>query len=742
MKDSSKTKAHLIEELAGLRERVAELELAGPKESEERYRAIFEQAADSIVLVDAETGELVEFNDRAYENLGYTREEFARLRIHDFEAIETAEEVEKHIEKIAKEGSDTFETKHRTKGGDTRYILVSSRAISIDRENFIQSIWRDITDQKRTEEELRTSENRLAIAVAATGLGIYEHRVPLGKECYHSERWAEILGYEVDELPAPEGRLEWVLQQIHPDDRQTLEKAYTDFTEGHIPKYEVEVRIKHKSGEWVYVSAISGALDRDENGRVTHLVGVMQDVTDRKRAEEALRDSEERYRTLFEGVPVGLYRTTPDGQILDVNPALVEMLGYPDRDSLLAINVSEGYVYPEDQSRWKRMLEQKIVIREHESQWRKYDGTVIWVKENARAVYDEKNTLLYYEGSAEDITGQKRTEIALVESEEKYRRLFSTVSDSIMIFDAETLQFIDINDAALQLYGYTREEFLNLKYENITAEPEKSLESAAETLQDKRFALSVGYHKKKNGTVFPVEISASSFDLSGQTVLCGVIRDITDRIQVEEKIRNSLHEKEILLQEIHHRVKNNIQIVSSLLNLQSLSIKDDRIKDILDKSQERIRTMALVHEKLYQTDDFSSLDFKDYVMSLTSYLMQIYEGIKDRVEIDLNMKDIRFDMDKAIPCGLIINELVSNSMKYAFPEDKSGKIEISLQKNRKGEVRLAVSDNGIGLPGSFEISKIKTLGLHMVNLLVKDQLRGKLNVVRKRGSEFVITFCM
>jgi len=178
--------------------------------------------------------------------------------------------------------------------------MAGQAAIAIENARLYQAVKQELAERIEAEEALQTSENRLAIAVAAAGLGIYEYDVPLGKECYHSKRWAEILGYELDELPPPEERLEWVLEQIHLDDRPALEKAYADFIEGRIPKYEVEVRMRHKSGGWIYVNAASGAMERDESGRVTHLVGVMQDITERKRAEEEQARLRRRLEALWE----------------------------------------------------------------------------------------------------------------------------------------------------------------------------------------------------------------------------------------------------------------------------------------------------------------------------------------------------------------------------------------------------------------------------------------------------------
>ncbi len=220
-------------------------------------------------------------------------------------------------------------------------------------------------------------------------------------------------------------------------------------------------------------------------------------------------------------------------------------------------------------------------------------------------------------------------------------------------------------------------------------------------------------------------------------------REITVRKRVEERLNLSLKEKEVLLKEIHHRVKNNMQIISSLLRLQSWQVKNKKMQQLYKASQDRIRSMALIHEKLYQSEDLARIDFSDYVRSLTGNLFSVYRVGMEDIDIKLDLNKLYLDVNTAIPLGLIINELVSNSLKHAFPEErvsrKGGKICLSLSSNGKGEVKLIISDNGVGLPKDFDFRKAKSLGLQLVNDLV-EQLDGSLQIQRKRGTAFKITF--
>ena len=219
----------------------------------------------------------------------------------------------------------------------------------------------------------------------------------------------------------------------------------------------------------------------------------------------------------------------------------------------------------------------------------------------------------------------------------------------------------------------------------------------------------------------------------------GVLRDITDRKCVEEQVRSSLKEKEVLLQEIHHRVKNNMQIISSLLNLQSRNISDERVKDMFKMSRDRIKSMALIHEKLYQSEDLSKINFAQYVKSLTLHLLHTYNTNVDRIKLDAVVKDVYLDINKAIPCGLIVNELVSNSLKHAFPDNKKGNIHVHLHAGNNGNICLSVSDDGIGFSKDVDIQKPDSLGLQLVNDLV-DQLGGTLKLDRTGGTSYEISF--
>jgi len=226
--------------------------------------------------------------------------------------------------------------------------------------------------------------------------------------------------------------------------------------------------------------------------------------------------------------------------------------------------------------------------------------------------------------------------------------------------------------------------------------------------------------------------------VSAENEVMAIMRDVTERKRADKQIKASLKEKEVLLKEIHHRVKNNLQIISSLLKLQSRHTNNSQTLEMFKESQSRIQTMALIHEKLYQSNDLSRVNFAEYIRNLVANLFRSYELNLSQIKSVINVEDIFLEIDVAVPCGLMLNELVSNSLKYAFP-DGTGEIKIQLHADNERDLALIVSDNGVGFPKDLDWQNLKSLGLQLVNNLV-EQLGGTVQLHRNSGTEFRITF--
>ncbi|HEY9653749.1 MAG TPA: histidine kinase dimerization/phosphoacceptor domain -containing protein, partial [Coleofasciculaceae cyanobacterium] len=296
-----------------------------------------------------------------------------------------------------------------------------------------------------------------------------------------------------------------------------------------------------------------------------------------------------------------------------------------------------------------------------------------------------------------------------------------------------------------QLFGYDSGELNGkpmsvLNYEDdhtIGLETTKQIIDEIETHGEVTYEV---HNIKKDGTPFWCRATSSKFDHPEYgTVYVAVQHDITEQKQAEKLIKASLKEKEVLLKEIHHRVKNNLQIVTSFLQMQSRRTQEIQALEILRDSKNRIASIALVHEKLYRSENLANINFGQYIPDLTTHLFDTYNISSDTVKLKINVADISLPIDRAIPCGLIINELVSNSLKYAFPHNRHGKIQMDFYSNPDDTLTLTIRDNGIGIPEEFDIETTHSLGLTLVQGLV-EQLEGTFELVRNRGTEFKITF--
>ena len=336
-----------------------------------------------------------------------------------------------------------------------------------------------------------------------------------------------------------------------------------------------------------------------------------------------------------------------------------------------------------------------------------------------------------------------RSEKDLKESERKFREIFNKANDmisvNVMNEDGIPGKFLEVNEVVSKRLGYTNEELLSMTPTDLVS-PEKSdlIQVNAEKLFKKGQNTFEIVLVTKDGKEIPVEVNNHFIDYNGKRVSLAVSRDITDRKKSEEQLKSSLEEKIVLLREIHHRVNNNLQIISSLFNLQSNYV-DENSKDILMASQSRVKSMAMIHEKLYQSPDLTRINMKDYIESFVSGLFSLYMVETTAIHLQTDLEDIEMGIDTAIPVGLIINELVTNSLKHAFPAgNEGGIIEISFRK--EGELlTLKIADNGIGLPERRKIETKKSLGLQLVSNLV-NQLDGTMMVSGENGTEVKLQF--
>ncbi len=338
-------------------------------------------------------------------------------------------------------------------------------------------------------------------------------------------------------------------------------------------------------------------------------------------------------------------------------------------------------------------------------------------------------------------------EIAVRKAAEEHSSVLAGILEQSMneiyVFDAVDLKFVMVNEGAKKNIGYAMAELERMTPLEIQSEYNRSsyAELIEPLLSGEETALHFNtVHRRKDHSTYPVEVYLQLMRFDSVSVFAAVILDITERLASNEKLLASVKEKEVLLREIHHRVKNNMQIIQSLLNLQMGKFDNPDLVRVFQDSNNRIKSMALIHETLYLSDDLANLEIRVYVGQITSYLSKIYIDPNRPVHIDLDIDEICLDLDKSIACGLIINELVTNALKYAFTDIEKREIHIRFKQEAPNRIFLVVSDTGTGLSESIDPDHIETLGLKIVQMLAQDQLDGNLSIVQGERLSFCIDF--
>jgi len=461
-----------------------------------------------------------------------------------------------------------------------------------------------------------------------------------------------------------------------------------------------------------------------------------------RRVNQELQELRSRYLDLYDFALTGYLTLTDKALVGEANLTAATLLGVSA--DLLKRARFRKFVAPQDTDAWDRYFISVLHCDEKIS-------TVLHLKCNDGSLFParlESIRLAPVRGAAprvrvtiSDISDIQKADAAKVAAEIRYRRLFETVQDGILILDADTGRITDMNPSLITLLGLSREELLGKKIGEIGIFKDGA--ASKDYFKKLQRKPSVRYEniplETADGRRFPVEFVSNLYIVDDKKVIQCTIRDVTERRKMSAQIDASLAEKEILVNEIHHRVKNNLQIVSSLLDMHIHKTNNDPLATVaLQDSQNRVMSMALVHEQLYNSKDFTYIDLKNYISALGTGLFVVFETEKQGIRFDLTIHNVCVDINTAIPLGLIINELITNSLKHAFRGQEDCRISVTAAKHH-GTMTLIVADNGIGIAEDIPLEDQNSLGLHLIQVLTR-QLHGTVTIDRARGTKFVFVF--
>jgi PAS domain S-box-containing protein len=780
--------------------------------------------ANDIILITDKRGQIIEANERAINTYGYLHEELLQMNIENLRDSKKSPSYESVQQKVALENGYIYETWHMRRDGTSFPVESSIRQIQVHDKFYYQVIVRDITRRKRAEAAAKEAHYRLLKVLDSMDAGIYVADMETYEILFANHFTQNIHGNVIGEKC-------W--RVFHKG-----QKGPCSFCTNHklidadgqpTGVYQWEFN-NTKTGRWYECrdSAIKWTDDR-----IVRLE-IATDVTDRKQAEKALRESEAAVRKKLKAIlePEGdlstlhladiidhhslqsmmedFHRATNIGSaIIDLSGNILVAVGWQDvcvkyhrkhpetrqkcieSDVILSNGVPAGTfkAYRCKNNMWDMVTPIEIdgrhrgniflgqfffenevpaydIFRNQARQYgfdeEKYlaaiDCVPRWSHETVEAVMAFYAKLAAMISSlsyskiklSRAISQQKATLHKLNESEERLRLAQKATND--VIWDWDIVNDSQLwNESGTEVFGWTD----IVKHPQTAAWWVKRVHPEDRQRVEKDFFAVVNdpekNHWQEEYRFFKADGSyAQVIDRAyvlrtaqGKAIrMIGAMLDITERVQAEKIIKTSLKEKETLLKEIHHRVKNNMQVISSLLNLQIIRNKDEKAKQALMDCQGRIKSMASVHEMLYMSENLSVIDCHTYISKLARDIFQSYHPGSHRVKLTVDATNIGLGIQQASPLGLIINELLSNSLKYGFPEKEHGQIIIRLKVRKPNIVEFVFSDNGIGIPKELDWRNTKSLGLNLVVLLAENQLDGTIKLDREKGTCFTITFSL
>jgi PAS domain S-box-containing protein len=492
----------------------------------------------------------------------------------------------------------------------------------------------------------------------------------------------------------------------------------------------------HKHGHLIDINIHSSVL-RDEKGEMSSVLSFIDDVTDKKQTEI-------RYQRLFENASDGIF-LMEGAKFVECNDRVAEIYGYTKDEILGATPMDFSPEFqPDGQKSSDKALKKINKVIDGEPQvfeWKhlKKDGTPIDTEVSLNRL--ELSEEVYVQAIVRDLTDQKKAQEKLRRSEELFRKLFLKAPGALIMVDKEN-RVKRVNQSFEELFGYSEEELIGKDIDKeIVSEEEyhSAPRMPGDDFKEGKFYQDVVRYTKE-GEPRDILLGAIPVYLDDDPIAgFGIYIDVTEQKENERKLKESLEEKRVLLEEIHHRVKNNLAIISGLLQLQAFETADEKTRNALNDSQLRIQSIGLVHELLYQSENFIDISFEEYITKLIETVKNTLPFDHQHIDVKIETGNFSLDINQAIPSAILINELVTNAYKHAFENGDSGTIWIRLEEV-ENEIKIVVEDDGIGLPEGFSIQDQSSIGMSLIQTLTQ-QLEGKLDYsTTAQGARFSVSF--